>query len=127
MSTRINYIPMLLDDLGNPTYPDYELEGEDTPERAVIEAAYNWETAAELRDGKLMLAKVEDTTEIPPEDEWEDIKNASEGNWNPGDPWRKWLGCVEVRLVCSDVPMPNAKDDRAAESGSGPSPCWAVS
>ena len=104
------YLPMILDQFGDPESPDYELEGEDTPERAIIEYVNNWEFSAELRNnGKVMLAKVEDTTEIPPEDEWDSIRNASEGNWDPGDPWRKWIGCVEVSLTCTDIPIPENK------------------
>jgi hypothetical protein len=107
MIRRTVYIPMTYDDKGEPTVPDWNYEGEDTPDRALIEALGDWENAAEMRDHQtIILAKCEETDEIPPENEWEALRNACEGAWSPGDEWRKWIGCVEVRITTREIPKP---------------------
>ena len=101
----IRYIPMVYDDVGEPTYPNWECEGEDTPMAALIEMLSDWEIAAEFRDHqKITLAKVEETNEIPSESDQEHIRNKSEGEWKPGDSWRKWVGTVEVSVIFKEVP-----------------------
>lgn len=98
------YVPMVYDDKGEPTVPDWNYEGERTPEAAATE---EWEQRRTLCDsGSILVAKVEDTTEVPPESEQEALQQACEYTWKPGDPWRKWLGCVEVRIVSREVPKP---------------------
>jgi hypothetical protein len=102
MIRRTVYIPMEYDDKGEPTTPDWNYEGEHTPIAAAVE---EWDQRDMLTNsGSVMVAKVEETDEVPPESEWDDIKNACEGDWKPGDSWRKWLGCVEVRITTQEVP-----------------------
>jgi hypothetical protein len=99
-----SYIPMQIDDAGNYTTPDWNFEGDNTPQAAATE---EWETRGRLLDiGSVLVAEVEDTTEIPPQSEWEALRNACEYEWNPGDPWRKWTGCVEVIITTRSVPKP---------------------
>ena len=114
----IKYIPMVYDDVGEPACPNWECEGEDTPMAALLEALDDWEIAAEFRDHqKITLAKIMETNEIPPESDQEGIRNACEGEWKPGDSWRKWVGTVGVSVIFKDVPTTVA--------GSGASTCWA--
>jgi hypothetical protein len=99
-----HYLPMIYDDKGEPSHPNWDMEGERTPFEA---ATCEWEARDKLTStGSLLVAKVEDTSDVPPESEWESIRNNSEGEWNPGDSYRKWIGCVEVLLVARDVPIP---------------------
>lgn len=98
------YIPMVYDDAGRPTVPDWNYEGERTPESAATE---EWEQRRMLcESGSVMVAKVEETNEVPPEAEHKALQEACEYQWKPGEPWRKWLGCVEARIVTREVPKP---------------------
>lgn len=101
---RIVYIPMVYDDKGEPSHPDWNYEGEHRAEDAAME---EWEQRRVLADsGSIVVAKVEETNEVPPENQHDELRNACEGDWKPGDPWRKWLGCVEVRITTREIPKP---------------------
>jgi len=104
MIRRTVYIPMERDDKGEPTVPDWDHEGEHTP---VDAAMLEWETRSVLANcGSIAVARVEETTDIPPEEDHEAIRNACEGLWQPGDEWRRWVGCVEVRVTTREIPKP---------------------
>lgn len=101
---RIVYIPMAYDDKGEPTVPDWNYEGDSTP---LLAATEEWEHRRMLCDsGSIMVAKVEETNDVPPENEWDDLRNACEGEWKPGDEWRRWVGCVEVRITSQEIKKP---------------------
>jgi hypothetical protein len=103
MIRRVCYIPMEYDDKGEPTVPDWNYEGERTPIAAAVE---EWDQRDMLTSsGAVVVAKVEETDEIPPESDWDGIKNACD-DWKPGDSWRKWLGCVEVRVTTREIAKP---------------------
>lgn len=100
----ILYVPMVYDDTGTPTVPDWNYEGDHTPQDAAVQ---EWEQRDMLTgSGSIVVAKVEETTEVPPEEEHEALRNACEGDWKPGDSWRKWLGCVEVSISTREIPKP---------------------
>ena len=102
MIRRTVYIPMECDGLGKLTVPDWNYEGEHT---AVDAAIGEWEQRRMLSNsGSVIVAKVEETTDIPPEEDHEAIRNACEGEWKPGDEWRRWVGCVEVRITTREIP-----------------------
>jgi hypothetical protein len=104
MIRSVIYIPMEYDDKGEPTVPDWNYDGDNTPIAAAVEEWYQRDRLT--RSGSIVVAKVEETDEIPPESYWDDIKNACECDWKPGDPWRKWLGCVEVRVTTREIAKP---------------------
>ncbi|HAT10301.1 MAG TPA: hypothetical protein DCS97_06850 [Planctomycetes bacterium] len=104
MIRRVIYIPMEYDDKGEPTVPDWNYEGDSTPMAAATE---EWEHRRMLCDsGSIVVAKVEETTDLPTADEFENIRAACEGEFVPGDEWRRWVACIEVRITTREIPKP---------------------
>ena len=104
MIRRVIYIPMEYDDKGEPTVPDWNYEGEHSPEDA---AMGEWEPRGMLANsGSIVVAKVEETTDTPTADELEGIRAACEGEFITGDEWRRWIACIEVRITTREIPKP---------------------
>lgn len=98
------YLPMVYDDKGEPTVPDWNYEGELRPEDAAME---EWQQRRMLADsGSVIVAKAEKTNDVPAESDQEAIRNSCEGEWKPGDAWRRWVGCVEVRITTREIAKP---------------------
>jgi hypothetical protein len=104
MIRRVCYVPMEYDDKGEPTVPDWGCEGEHD---AVLAATEEWEQRRILCDsGSIIVAKVEETTDAPTAEEIAGINSVWGGEYQPGDEWRRWVGCVEVRLTTREIPKP---------------------